>query len=50
MAVYTKLKAFFLDGKGWSWIKAFDVQKYDWQATEKLREHYEGEGEVNKRV
>ena len=50
MTVYTDLKACLLDGKGWSFIKAFDMQKYIQQATVNLSEHYEVDGEVNKLV
>ena len=49
-AVYTKLKACFLDGEFWSWIKVFDTQKDVQKATAKLREYHEGSGEFNKHV
>ena len=50
MNVYTKLMACLLYVKSWSWIKAYDTQKDGRQATENLREHYEGAGEGNKHV
>ena len=50
MTVYIKLKACCLDVEVCSWNKAYNVQKDGRQATEKLRENYEGSGEVNKRV
>ena len=51
MAVYIDLKVCCLVGKGWSLIKAFDVQKDGWQANANLCEHSEGSGEeVSKRV
>ena len=50
MAVYTELKSCWLDGKGWSWIKAYDAKNYGQQATVDLREHYKSYGEVNNRV
>ena len=46
----TKLKACLLDEKGWSWNKSYDAQEYVRRATANLHEHYEGAGEVNKRV
>ena len=50
MDVFTNLKACCLDDEGWSWIKFFDAQEDGRQTTANLREHYEGAGEVNKRV
>ena len=50
ITVYTKLKDCCLDGKGWEWIKAYDAQKDVQHSTAKLREHYEGVSEFNKRV
>ena len=50
ISVYVKLKAYFLDGEDSSWIKDFDTQKDGRQATAKLRENYEGDGEFNKHV
>ena len=50
MAVYTKVKACCLDGEVWSYIKAYNVQKYVQQETANLREHYEGAVEFNKHV
>ena len=50
MTVYTKIKACFLDGEGWSLIKAYNDHKDGQQATSNLREDCEGFGEVNKRV
>ena len=48
MTVYTKLKAYGLDGKGCLWIKAYDGEKDGRHDTANLREHYEGDSEVNK--
>ena len=50
MAVYTNIKACCLDGEGWLWIKYFNSQEDGQHTTTNLREHYEGAGEVNKRV
>jgi hypothetical protein len=50
MTVYAELKACCLDGEGWAWIKAYDRNKDGREATANLRAHYEGDGEVNKRV
>ena len=50
MAVYTNLNTCCLDSKGWLWIKTFDVQKDGLHTTSNLRESYEGDNEVNKRV
>ena len=50
MTVYANLKACCLDVEGWSWIKVFHVQKDGQQATANLRDHCEGDSEVNKHV
>ena len=50
MTVYAELKACCLDGDDWAWIKAYDANKNGREATANLRAHYEGDGEVNKRV
>ena len=50
MTVYAELKACCLDSNGWAWIKQYDRMKNGREATANLRAHYEGDGEVNKRV
>jgi hypothetical protein len=50
MTVYAELKACCLDSDGWAWIKQYDRMKNGREATANLRAHYEGDGEVNKRV
>ena len=50
MTLYTKLNACWLDGEGWALIKAYGTHKDDWQDSVNLREYYESDGEVNKRV
>ena len=50
MTVYAELKACCLESDAWTWIKAFDNAKDGRLATQSLRTHYEGEGEVNKRT
>ena len=50
MDVYTKLKAYCLNGKELSWIKAFDSQKDVRHNTENLQDNYEGADEVNTHV
>ena len=50
MAIYTELKACFLYGKDWSWIKASGTRNDEQQDTVNLRERYEGSVEFNKCV
>jgi hypothetical protein len=49
-AVYLKLKGFCLDTPAWEWIREYDGQMSGRSAMNALRLHYEGEGEVNKRI
>jgi hypothetical protein len=49
-AVYLKLKGFCLDTPAWEWIREFDRQMSGRNAMIALRMHYEGEGEVSKRI
>jgi hypothetical protein len=49
-AVYLKLKGFCLDTPTWEWIREYDGQMSGRSAMNALRLHYEGEGEVNKRI
>jgi hypothetical protein len=48
--VYLKLKGFCLDTLAWEWIRGFDAEMSGRSAMEALREHYEGAGEISKRV
>ena len=50
MKVYVELKQACLLSEGWTWIKDFDNSKDGCLAVASLRLHYEGVGEVNKRV
>jgi hypothetical protein len=48
--VYLKLKGFCLDTPAWEWIREFDAEMSRRSAMEALLEHYEGAGEISKRV
>jgi hypothetical protein len=48
--VYLKLKGFCLDTPAWELIREFDAEMSGRSAIEALREHYEGAGEISKRV
>jgi hypothetical protein len=48
--VYLKLKGFCLDTPAWEWIREFDAEMSGRSAMEALREHYEGAGEISRRV
>jgi hypothetical protein len=49
-AVYLKLKVFCLATPAWEWICEFHSKMGGQSVMEALREHYEGAGEITKRV
>ena len=48
--VYRKLKAFLIDGPGWAWIKEFDNAEDGRAAFFAWTGHYNGAGELSKRI
>ena len=48
--VYRLLKSFLIDGPGWTWIEPFDAMENGRAAFQAWIDHYNGQGELSKRV